>query len=317
MVALPMHCVAKGTTNKNLTTWRPFAFPHGAVYLHARHLGCDVPAEANRSNAWLPVVSTAYESAGSKGLFFYYARGCSDLLWHVGRQFAARNRCAAAIHLERLANGGTDAEATERVAAAFFREHDPRDLRLRSMLQTAQTRARSWFGGKVPSASGSMQNSTLAGLYAECARGIHGVCDSPPFAADGSLRPCECAGGWWRVHHRKRAFVVSELAGNDHLNVHILQLMHRLGYTTLQLLQQPQGGGGLGWSVELMDARNGTRYARHLRKALLTLPAAEFTGRVARLDGITGGRKACVPWVNFTRCMACEGSGLESVCREP
>ena len=80
-----------------------------------------LPAPLGRDGAWLPVVhATALISPGGdwwrslkshvareRGLWFYYAAGCSDLFYDAGRTLAARNRVDAAVQIaERLGLGG-------------------------------------------------------------------------------------------------------------------------------------------------------------------------------------------------------------------
>ena len=55
------------------------------------------------------------------GIWFYYMRGCSDLLLDVGRTLIARNRCDAAILLEQRASQSSRSAALRNVARSAGR----------------------------------------------------------------------------------------------------------------------------------------------------------------------------------------------------
>ena len=81
-------------------TWQPWAAPRGIDYL------TDAPArggsELGVDHVWLPVMRThTMQDPSQLGVWMYYGRGCSDLVWDVGRTLTARNRCHAAILLEQ------------------------------------------------------------------------------------------------------------------------------------------------------------------------------------------------------------------------
>ena len=83
--------------------WHPFRFPVGIEYL--RQLPCEPNDELTRDDAWLPATHVGGPSRGptdSGGIWLYYARGCSDLLWHMGRTALARNRAHAAVRAEQM-----------------------------------------------------------------------------------------------------------------------------------------------------------------------------------------------------------------------
>lgn len=61
---------------------------------------CSVNDELQLSHAWVPIVHVRdkYEAA-TKGMWFYYARGCSNLEYDTGQTLAAKNRLHAALKL--------------------------------------------------------------------------------------------------------------------------------------------------------------------------------------------------------------------------
>ena len=297
-------------TQCNHSLWLPFAFPHGAGYLAPQQLSCRLNGEVGVSNAWLPVTHTANEGRGTHGLWFYYARGCSDLLWYVGRTLLARNRCAAALALERLARGGSDRDAAERLASSTAASTP---TRLDGLLKQTRTRANRFL---------KPTNVSLPFLIAECARGVHGDCSGATFDAVGKLRPCKCSSNWWRPSGR-RPWIMAWLASWELLMPRIEQLLRELSYDSLQLYQQPQGASWGTWTIELLDARS-LDYAVNIRKALVQ-NRREFNKLGARLDqdqlhvytasgGSVQAARRCIPSRNFTRCMACVGSLLEEAC---
>ena len=117
----PPVCVACGCCPRGLgratPTYHPFRFPIGLD--HYRKLPCAPPRELGVDHAWLPVTHLGGPHKGptdSGGLWFYYARGCSDFLWDVGRTLLARNRVHLAVQLEQQHGGGDERAAVARVA---------------------------------------------------------------------------------------------------------------------------------------------------------------------------------------------------------
>ena len=87
--------------------------PYGTNWY--RNVSCETASELGVSHAWLPVVHTydLHQKWRLPGVWLYYARGCSDLLWNVGRTLLALNKFHAAVLLlqrqakaQRLGGGG-------------------------------------------------------------------------------------------------------------------------------------------------------------------------------------------------------------------
>ena len=81
-----------------------FLSPAGWLYpgreVRPRH----APNILGRSNVWLPVTHKNQWRQGwirARGLWYYFALGCSDVFWNTGRTLAARNRAHAAVLLAR------------------------------------------------------------------------------------------------------------------------------------------------------------------------------------------------------------------------
>ena len=232
----------------------PFRFPIGLGYY--KGLPCTRAPGLGRDHAWLPVTHIGGPRKGptdSGGLWFYYALGCSDLLWDAGRTLLARNRVHLAVEIERQLNGGDDRAAVVRVAEW---------VRIRYPKWPALGRARR--GLNAP-------NATVETILAQTARGLFSSpCSGANFDALGALRPCVCGG----PPSSRRLNALSSIAGDKHLLLHTEPLVVRLAkYDTLQLQQQPLGGGAHDFTSEVWDVRDSAAFlrerllSRHLENA--------------------------------------------------
>ena len=116
-------CRPCGECPKN-ETWRGFTMPIGTDWLV--NTSCAPNEELGHSHKLLPVthVRDAYSYSVSRGMgiWYYYARGCSDLYWNTGRTLLARNRIHAALLAEaRLRGVAVD---TPGVIAAFAGKYE-------------------------------------------------------------------------------------------------------------------------------------------------------------------------------------------------
>ena len=209
----------------------PFRFPIGLGYRKDR--ACRSAPGLGVDHAWLPVTHIGGPKKGptdSGGLWFYYALGCSDLLWAAGRSLLVRNRVHLSVEIDKLLYGGDDREALGRVAS-WVRRVYPR--------WGAVTKARRGLG---------FPNASVEDLLAAAARGLFSSpCDGPDFDQQGFLRPCVCGG---RPNGR-RLNALSSLAGEKHLLLHVEPLAVQLGrFDTLQLQQQPLGGKAYQWCIK-------------------------------------------------------------------
>jgi len=327
---VPMHAVCeprpcralRGASSVPLpcesTTYSPFLFPAGATHRNPIRAPCEMPGELGVTGAWLPVVHQL--DIGTTGLWMYYARGCSDMLWNVGRTLIARNRCHAAMLLAKMSHNITDQAAAARAA---------KHLQLDDV-QHVRSRAMGWMHASP--------NVTSAELLADCARGLFGNCTGGMWDEDGRLQMCTCAAGrqgserWnethpvgsWQVQGRKRSMTLSLLAGSagldEALKTLMLRLPRRLRLDTLQLWQQPQGGGSLLWATELMDVRHAGLFPKGARERAIAADPELLARRARRLvgglnvAGTASTTAACLPSRGFERCLACANSTLEVIC---
>ena len=83
---------AHGTEQPSINVTHHWNAPLSTAFVHTRR--CDLNAEL-ASGQPLPVVHmhdppTPSATKRPRGLWFYYAAGCSDVLWDPGKQFVAR-----------------------------------------------------------------------------------------------------------------------------------------------------------------------------------------------------------------------------------
>ena len=290
------------------SSFTPFAFPVGLQYRHPDLAPCPAPGELGVHNAWLPVTHTCPAgSKGARGLWMYYARGCSDMLWNVGRTLFARNRCHAALLLEQLDRAGcNEREAARRAAAGMSLRNFPE-------LNLVRFRAGSWLG---------MHNASMAELLIECARGMFGNCSGSTWNPnDGTLNMCTCMtqsihgrARPWRMSSKRRALVLSALAGSDALGPRIGTLLRKHSFDSLQLWQQPQGGGSLFWTTELWDVRE-LQMKTPALETHLGSKSLDGRAKLARHFADDGSSsEACKPTPRFVECMACAHSSLATAC---
>ena len=82
------------------STHSDFGFPRGVRGLP---LNGHINAELGVDDLWLPVTRTKTKQDRLQvGVWFHYARGCSDFAWPVGRTLLVRNKCEAACLLEQM-----------------------------------------------------------------------------------------------------------------------------------------------------------------------------------------------------------------------
>lgn len=285
---------------------------------------CEPNSELGVDEAYLPVTHVGGPKRGptdSGGLWFYYARGCSDLLWHMGRTMLARNRVHAAVLVEQrlaLLDGKriTDREAVGRVAT-YVRSRQPR--------WNALGHARGGFLGK---------NATVEDAIAEASRGLYGLCKGPAFTMEGQLRACACLtinilnATHNRAHaaHSRRSLgrsrALASMAGDKIISLHSEPLLRRLPLDTLVLHKQPQGGGKSIWTTEMWDLRGSPALSRHLENATAhpEVVARSRWARGSTHDASRAGPSTtvvvapCEPSAAWHTCMACRGSLLERSC---
>tara|TARA_B110001452_G_C15190436_1_gene413367 strand:+ start:175 stop:1092 length:918 start_codon:yes stop_codon:yes gene_type:complete len=284
-------CVPRNSCAKQSDSWGGFAFPPGVRYL--RNQSCRAaPHELGIDNAWLPVTH-CYTQRPAVGFWFYYMRGCSDSAWNVGRTKLVINRCDAALVLQqRLAHNASGhigrSEAARRVAIHMRANHG-NGTAVWTALQEAASRVSVWAGRKV----------TFAEALEGCAAGLY----------DSGTDECqEALAEEPDVSRTRRARAYAYLAGHNLLDFHNMAIAQRLRGTpfeldTMQLWQQPQGGGGITWTTEVWDVR------------ALSRRNAFFSPRVGALDG-SQCKMQIVQCGSGMQCRACNGSKMAMNCRK-
>ena len=277
------------------STWHGFAMPYGTNWY--RNVSCETASELGVSHAWLPVVHTydLHQKWRLPGVWLYYARGCSDLLWNVGRTLLALNKVhAAVLLLQRQAKaqrrGGRP--ATGHAQLAFDRhvwarvseperkliapllqldgggsggmsyEHALRAFVIR-LLSADRVRERLQHSSVHASVKWALHadQGPLRDAIAEAAKGFYGgkeQCNPHPVSSPPARIETLCRGACLSRVTRLQRTLLPYVVPMDEL---LMELMRELVYTdqqldSLQLLQQPAGGVSILWTTEIWDMRS-------------------------------------------------------------
>ena len=98
-----MHAAVCRNCQGREPAFNKWGLPPGLAFLVNRT--CEVSPELGRSHVRLPVTHT--KVGASIGLWFYYARGCSDFTWDVGRTLISLNRLSLLVELVQRLNVAT------------------------------------------------------------------------------------------------------------------------------------------------------------------------------------------------------------------
>ena len=316
-------CRQCGDCPKN-ETWRGFAMPIGVDWLV--NVKCAANEELGHSHAMLPVthVRDAHTALGA-GIWYYYARGCSDLHWNAGRTLLARNRVHAALLLEARLQGVpvTTASVVQNFASKHLAKLGPRKamglvgscMQLLSHRLPTQgvdqfTRG-SWFNATWKERlEAAISEVAFVGLYPGDACNVDKTSPVGQRCRDACL-----------VRVKRLGLIVSD-ASVDAL---IWQMVKKLSSTpealdSIQLHQQPQGAGSARWTTELWDVRSAASPVS-LTNAMATIRARSNLSSIGQeakapaflaLSGPNDTR--CMLSVGMRSCFACMGSQMEHRC---
>ena len=231
---------------------------------------------------------TSADAVGARGMWYYYAAGCSDVLLSLGRVLVASNGVDAALQLLRAAHPDSDAADAARRLAALKPAYVGRRVE----------QARRKLGPAHANASAEWLLLRAADLR-QCRYRLRPL---KVLWADrvGALATSVAVDDWWQD--------VAE------------ELLLRLGYDTLALLEAPwmkniAGNSGF-WGTEIWDVRSLKGLPRRRDKFHDRNPGAAALRhnprQVVRHLSVAGRR--CAPARHFENCLACEGSELASVC---
>ena len=283
-------------------------FPQRISY-HPESKYCErKPAELGIDGAWLPVTHTRDRTERhAGGIWLYYASGCSDLLWHMGRTLLARNRAHAAILIEQRLAGGSELEASQRVVA-WMTEHNE-----------------AWLLDRGARFFGNASN-----ILGGAARGILGTPEcllTAPFWPNGSLHVCACASTSKNRGMLKQLHAMSGIIGHGALQMYAEAALAKLRargnvWDTLQLSEQMQGHGSRRWAVEIWDIRYLPEHApsilgRENRSKILrrhALRASALNMQSSLPQQASACEASNVSRADF--CLACADSLLEGFCHK-
>ena len=197
-----LHYLGRGRYNRTGgATWHSPVLPPSVDFLDA--IACEPAGELGRSHAKLPVTHTSVfgEKAPWRrrnGLWFFYARGCSDFAWDVGRTLLVQNRYDLALTLEQRLRGGSRRAAVQRLAADLQRpRHAPPATGIRRR-DWHESSVAVWASALVDRAMHANQsfmryfrrpgaNLSLATMLLDASRGI--IADPEADIGTSELRP--------------------------------------------------------------------------------------------------------------------------------
>lgn len=270
--------------------------PEDTRFTHDGTTSCAYNAELGRQHAKLPVVHQTDPPVADamrypRGMWYFYARGCSDVHVDTGRPFVAANRLSAILQLHMLEPSCNRSCAVTRVVEKV----------------TAPTHAKRLWGQKKsrwPHGNGT----DLPGL-------VRQACDA---TIDAASRPCPL----------QAEGVAMTLAGSAHFDLYMPPILRRHGYDSLLLLFQPKGGSNkfLKWHTEIWDVSDAGADARGLPRFQDEIEREMASGGpdAAAPSGRSGGGgggalqrlscrgAACVPSAAYRRakgrgCLECAG----------
>ena len=110
------------TRTAKRATWHGIAQPSGIDFLE--DVPCTPASELQTDYSVVPVTHTRAGTAGAGTVWLYYARGCSDVGWGLGRTLLARNREDLALKLmARLRHPASNRGAPAQSVAQLLRQH--------------------------------------------------------------------------------------------------------------------------------------------------------------------------------------------------
>ena len=261
-VTLPLWTLDADTaaTSSSVRVLEYWNAPEDTRFTHDGATSCAYNTELGRQHAKLPVVHqtdppVADANRYPRGMWYFYARGCSDVHFDTGRSFVAANRLSAILSLHMLEPRCNRSCAATRVVDKV----------------TAPTHAKRLWGPKKsrwPHGNGT----DLAGL-------VRQACDD---AIDAAARPCPLPA----------ESLAMTLAGSAHFDLYMPPMLRRHGYDSLLLLFQPKGGSNkfLKWHTEIWDVTDHVTDASAAASASRGLP--RFQDEIEREMASAGGPDA-------------------------
>eukprot|EP00966_Prymnesium_polylepis_P137349 3173926-Prymnesium_polylepis.2 len=212
-------------------------------------------AELGRSNVMLPVVHQhdppVANNRNPNGLWLYYARGCSGLLWDTGRTFVARDRLQAmllSLQLDARCNSSCAVESVVRKLMApthakrvwgAHRSSWPSNLE--TQVRRACEESLELHYGTNSNSDGAHPSATRASSFLNVTSDGHEGSQGLPTQPPATRVPPQ--GGRGRVLCPPTAEgMAMTLAGSLHFDLYLGPGLRRHGYDSLQLLFQPKGG---------------------------------------------------------------------------
>ena len=283
---LDADAVATSSSVRVLEYWNA---PEDTRFTHDGVTSCAYNSELGQSHVTLPVVHQTDPPMADamrypRGMWYFYARGCSDVRFDTGRSFVAANRLSAILQLYMLEPSCNRTCAATRVVDKV----------------TAPTHAKRLWGQKRsrwPHGNGT----DLSGL-------VRQACDA---TIDAAARPCPL----------QAEGLAMTLAGSAHFDLYMPPILRHHGYDSLQLLFQPKGGSNkfLKWHTEIWDVTDASvasrglpRFQDEIEREMVSDGGPDASGRSVggALQRLSCQNAACVPSAAYRRakgrgCLEC------------
>lgn len=311
-----------------MPTWHGMAQPTGVDFLEGR--ACEPPAELGRAYSVLPVTHTRAGSSSRRTVWLYYARGCSDLGWGMGRTLLSVNREDLALRLMARLHAtkepstlvGRSLAVAARRVAALAQDRFPgwaakvvRAANSSRHTPSARYFAQERFNGGGPSLEALLIDAADGIIHRRGSQsGCHLTQLGDTLNTNAGARPLECAGSCAeRAHALLHVFgaIGDEGRAMDAINVELLGSLCTMPDRALDsviLYQQTSGTTGR-WATELWDT-TAVCVARGV--SIPRGPRGEPVGGPLWLNGSSCAR---TPPEEYRRCYACAGSELQRACR--
>ena len=315
-VCSPTSCYNHPSTVSSHGLYHAWHLPEGLRFIDG-HL-CEPAAVLNMDYAVVPVVhSRARVPVG--GLWLYYANGCSDLAWGIGRTLLSRNRIDLAVKLEQRQNSAaTWSTAVARVARMLRRAspHWANEVVRRANGSSREKRdsqhAALYWGQQRSSSVLSLEL-----LIADAARGMV-VRGKAWNQGDFCRFPDERTGGSTYVRARALLHAFdSTFSANplDQFNSRSVEALCQSKHGTVDTVTMyeqpaPRPGSSLWWTTEIWDVSS-LCVARGV--PIPAGPSGTPVGGPLWLNGSRCARPSAQEWHH---CYSCKGSFLHRVgCR--
>jgi len=305
-------------------TWTPHLIPEGHGHFMRSPITSRSAAELGTSDMWLPVTHTQPPKTGhyirERGIWYYYARGCSELWYNVGTTLVAQNRVDAAVQLADRTPGGMAALTSwllgrggpldlTKVVKKMPRDHPAGLARWRYI--DALLGGATWADLKPAFASElRLQPRYRRRILDSLAASLRlGASMWPRALSAEEANNTKIFGGESCVGACALAELAAALLLFEFIDPYVAREASAAGYDSVQMLRQPQFGyesfkrnRRWMWTVEIL----GLQGLEYPTAKLEARPTADLLRRLRGGSFQSPSERACVPTdCTFQCCMSC------------